>query len=77
MRKLRGKAHSNNSETFFVARPFFAPQLGVDERGGRTDQVSAWIANLPDDGRMDRLWKDLIDGSIADKSYCVPGPGLR
>jgi hypothetical protein len=57
----------------FVARPLFAPELSVDERSGRTDQVSARIANLPDDGRMDWLWKDLIDGSIFDKSYCVPG----
>jgi len=54
-----------------VAKPFFAPQLSIDERGGRTNQISQWIANLPYDSRMERLWKDLKDGSISDKSYRV------
>jgi hypothetical protein len=56
-----------------VVKPFFAPQLSVDERGGRTNQISPWIANLPYDRRMERLWKDLTDGSISDKSYRVSG----
>ena len=45
----------------------------VDERGGRSNQISPWIANLPNDRRMERLWKDLTDGSISDKSYRVSG----
>ena len=30
-------------------------RAGVDERGGRSNQVSSRIANLPDDRRVNRL----------------------
>jgi hypothetical protein len=39
----------------------FAPQLSVDERGCRTDEISLWIANLAYDRQMERFWKDLED----------------